>query len=150
MKSHFDIEAVRSQFPAMALQDAGKDRVYFDNPAGTQVPQRVIDQTVETLVQHNANLGGYFTTTEAADRMVSKAHQACADFYNAASPQEIIFGQNMTTLTLHMSRCLGKRFNTGDEIVLSRMDHEANISPWLLLADDLRLVVRWMEFDPET
>lgn len=150
MKSHFDVEAVRSQFPAMALQDAGKDRVYFDNPAGTQVPQRVIDRTVETLVQHNANLGGYFVTTKAADQMVSEAHQACADFYNAATPEEIIFGQNMTTLTLHMSRCLGKRFQKGDEIVLSRMDHEANISPWLLLADDLGLVVRWMEFDPET
>ena len=150
MKSHFDVEAVRSQFPAMALQDAGKDRVYFDNPAGTQVPQRVIDRTVETLVQHNANLGGYFATTKAADQMVSEAHQACADFYNAATPEEIIFGQNMTTLTLHMSRCLGKRFQKGDEIVLSRMDHEANISPWLLLADDLGLVVRWMEFDPET
>lgn len=150
MKSHFDVEAVRSQFPAMALQDAGKGRVYFDNPAGTQVPQRVIDRTVETLVQHNANLGGYFVTTKAADQMVSEAHQACADFYNAATPEEIIFGQNMTTLTLHMSRCLGKRFQKGDEIVLSRMDHEANISPWLLLADDLGLVVRWMEFDPET
>ena len=150
MKSHFDVEAVRSQFPAMALQDAGKDRVYFDNPAGTQVPQRVIDRTVETLVQHNANLGGYFATTKVADQMVSEAHQACADFYNAATPEEIIFGQNMTTLTLHMSRCLGKRFQKGDEIVLSRMDHEANISPWLLLADDLGLVVRWMEFDPET
>jgi len=82
--------------------------------------------------------------------MVDEAHQACADFYNAASVEEIIFGQNMTTLTLHMSRCLGKRFNKGDEIVLSRMDHDANVAPWLLLADDLGLVVRWMEFDTDT
>jgi cysteine desulfurase family protein (TIGR01976 family) len=150
LQYHFDIDAVRAQFPSLALKDAGKSRVYFDNPAGTQVPQQVIDRTVETLIHHNANLGGHFKTTMDAEAMVNEAHQACADFYNAASPEEIIFGQNMTTLTLHMSRCLGKRFNKGDEIVLSRMDHDANVAPWLLLADDLGLVVRWMEFDTET
>jgi cysteine desulfurase family protein (TIGR01976 family) len=150
LQYHFDIDAVRAQFPSLALKDAGKSRVYFDNPAGTQVPQQVIDRTVETLIHHNANLGGHFKTTMDAEAMVNEAHQACADFYNAPSPEEIIFGQNMTTLTLHMSRCLGKRFNKGDEIVLSRMDHDANVAPWLLLADDLGLVVRWMEFDTET
>ena len=82
--------------------------------------------------------------------MVDMAHQACADFYNARSAREIIFGQNMTTLTLHMSRCLGRKFHKGDEIVLSRMEHDANVAPWLLLADDLGLVVKWMDFDPET
>ena len=150
MNSTFPIEAVRKQFPALALQDAGRDRIYFDNPAGTQVPQQVIDRTVECLVHKNANLGGYFSTTVAASELVDEAHQACADFYNAASPEEIVFGQNMTTLTLHFSRCLGKHFKAGDEIVLSSMDHDANVAPWLLLADDLGLVVRWMEFDLET
>ncbi len=150
MNSEFSIDGVRSQFPALALRDNGHNRVYFDNPAGTQVPQQVIDRTVECLVHKNANLGGYFKTTMEADALVQDAHQACADFYNATSPEEIVFGQNMTTLTLHFSRCLGKQFKAGDEIILSRMDHDANVAPWLLLADDLGLVVRWMDFDPET
>lgn len=150
MTAAFDVASTRRQFPALALKDHGRDRIYFDNPAGTQVPQRVIDRTVECLVSKNANLGGYFATTVEAGDLVDLAHQACADFYNAASPSEIVFGQNMTTLTLHMSRCLGKQLNRGDEIVLSRMDHDANVSPWLLLADDLGLTVRWMEFDTET
>jgi cysteine desulfurase family protein (TIGR01976 family) len=146
----YDVEAVRMQFPALAIRDGDVARVYFDNPAGTQVPQHVIDRTVDCLVRKNANLGGYFKTTADADQLVNDAHQACADFYNAASPEEIVFGQNMTTLTLHFSRCLGKKFKRGDEIVLSRMDHDANVAPWLLLADDLGLVVRWLDFDPET
>jgi cysteine desulfurase family protein (TIGR01976 family) len=150
MTQPFDIDRVRHQFPALALTDGGAPRVYFDNPAGTQVPQRVIDRTVDCLARTNANLGGYFRTTEQAVALVDEAHQACADFYNAASAQEIVFGQNMTSLTFHFSRCLGKRFTAGDEIVVSRMDHDANISPWLLLAKDLGLTVRFMEFDPET
>jgi cysteine desulfurase family protein (TIGR01976 family) len=146
----FDVEAARAQFPALGIRDEGRERVYFDNPAGTQVPQQVIDRTVEALKSKNANLGGYFRTTVEAGELVDQAHEAMADFYNAASSSEIVFGQNMTTLTLHMSRCLGKQFRRGDEIVLSRMDHDANVSPWLLLADDLGLVVKWMDFDPET
>jgi cysteine desulfurase family protein (TIGR01976 family) len=148
--SAFPIEAIRGEFPALARRDGNKPRVYFDNPAGTQVPQQVIERTLEALVEKNANLGGYFATTVAADELVNEAHQAMADFYHARSAREIVFGQNMTTLTLHMSRCLGKRFSTGDEIVLSRMDHDANVAPWLLLAEDRGLTVRWMDFDPET
>ena len=150
MAQAFDIARTRAQFPALALTDAGAPRVYFDNPAGTQVPQRVIDRTVETLRDKNANLGGYFSTTLAAGELVEEAHRACADFYGAASPSEIVFGQNMTTLTLHMSRCLGRRLKRGDEIVVSRMEHDANVAPWLLLAEDLGLTVKWMDFDPET
>lgn len=150
MAASLDIGRIRTQFPALAIKDGDAPRIYFDNPAGTQVPQRVVDRTVETLVSKNANLGGFFTTTRDASAMVDMAHQACADFYNARSAREIIFGQNMTTLTLHMSRCLGRKFHKGDEIVLSRMEHDANVAPWLLLADDLGLVVKWMDFDPET
>ena len=150
MPPAFDVIASRHQFPALALTDSGRPRVYFDNPAGTQVPQRVIDRTVECLTTKNANLGGYFTTTIEAGNLADQAHQACADFYNAASAREIVFGQNMTSQTFHMSRCLGRKFKAGDEMVLSRMDHDANVAPWLLLAEDLGLVVRWMDFDPET
>ena len=150
MSSAFDAAACRSQFPALALRDDGQARIYFDNPAGTQVPRQVIDRTVDCLTSMNANLGGYFKTTVEAGHLVDVAHQACADFYNARSMNEIVFGQNMTSLTLHMSRCLGKQLKRGDEIVLSRMDHDANVAPWLLLAEDLGLTVRWMDFDTET
>ena len=150
MQSNFAAAQARRHFPALSLADAGRPRVYFDNPAGTQVPQQVVDRTLDCLVNRNANLGGYFATTMAAGELVDEAHQACADFYNAATPAEIVFGQNMTTLTFHMSRCLGRRFRKGDEIVLSRMDHDANVAPWLLLAEDLGLTVRWMDFDTGT
>jgi cysteine desulfurase family protein (TIGR01976 family) len=150
MMTTLDIAAVRSQFPSLALKDAGRSRVYFDNPAGTQVPQAVVDATVAAMVEKNANLGGFFSTTRAAEEMVNDAHQAMADLYGAASSREIVFGQNMTSLTFHMSRCLGRRLKAGDEIVLSRMDHDANVAPWLLLAEDRGLTVRFMDFDPET
>lgn len=146
----FDVAAARRQFPSLTITDEGRPRVYFDNPAGTQVPQQVIDRTMDCLIRSNANLGGHFPTSRAAGDLVDAAHQACADFCNAASPREIVFGQNMTTLTFHFSRCLGRQFRVGDEIVLSRMDHDANVAPWLLLAEDRGLVVRWMDFDPET
>jgi cysteine desulfurase family protein (TIGR01976 family) len=146
----FPIAALRAQFRSLAIKDGGEPRIYFDNPAGTQVPQVVIDRTLEAMIDKNANLGGYFATTTAADALVNEAHQAMADFYHARSANEIVFGQNMTTLTLHMSRCLARRFTPGDEIVLSRMDHDANVAPWLLLAEDKELTVRWMDFDPET
>jgi cysteine desulfurase family protein (TIGR01976 family) len=146
----FDVGAVRRQFPALGLTDAGRPRVYFDNPAGTQVPQRVIDRTVEALRDKNANLGGHFVTSQGAGDLVQAAHEAAADFYNAWSANEIVFGQNMTTLTLHFSRCLARRFSPGDEIVLSRMDHEGNVAPWLLMAEDRGLVVKWMEFNTDS
>lgn len=150
MPQNFDVMAARAAFPALSISDDGHPRVYFDNPAGTQVPQQVIDRTVDCLIAKNANLGGYFRTTVDAVALLDEAHQAVADLYGADSPDEIIFGQNMTTLTLHMSRCLGKGLKRGDEIVLSRMDHDGNVSPWLLLAQDLDLVVKWIEFDTET
>lgn len=145
----FPIERIRAAFPALSISDEGRPRVYFDNPAGTQVPQVVIDRTVEALKAKNANLGGFFVTTREATAMVDEAHAAMADFYNASSPDEIVFGQNMTSLTLHMSRCLAKGLRAGDEIVLSRMDHDANVGPWLLMAEDVGMKVKWIDFDPE-
>jgi cysteine desulfurase family protein (TIGR01976 family) len=146
----FDVDAVRKQFPALSLIDQGKSRIYLDNPAGTQVPQVVIDRTVEALRDKNANLGGYFVTSKGAGDLVQAAHEAAADFYNAKSAEEIVFGQNMTTLTLHMSRCLARRFSPGDEVILSRMDHEGNVAPWLFMAEDRGLVVKWMDFNTDS
>lgn len=146
----FDLDTIRSRFPALATTDDGRARVYFDNPAGTQVPQAVVDRMAECLLEANANLGGFFATSQRAGEIVAEAHAAMADLLNAASPDEIVFGQNMTTLTFHVSRSIGRLFRPGDEIVLSRMDHDANVTPWRLLARDLGLEIRWLPFDTET
>ncbi|NUM45234.1 MAG: cysteine desulfurase-like protein [Anaerolineales bacterium] len=137
---------IRAQFPA--LQRAN-DAIFFDNPGGTQVAQSTIDRITRYLVESNANHGGAFATSAASDAVLDEAHAACADFYNAARPEEIIFGNNMTTLTLHFSRALSRTWNPGDEIVVTRLDHDANVTPWVLAAQDRGVTVRWVDFDPE-
>ena len=146
----FDPETIRAQFPALAETDDGRRRIYFDNPAGTQVPQTVVDRMADCLLRSNANLGGYFRTAKLADEVVDNARAAMADFLNAESSDEIIFGQNMTTITLHVSRSIGRHLSADDEIIVSQMDHDANIYPWVLLARDLDLRIRWLPFDTET
>ena len=105
---------------------------------------------MEYYFQHtNANHAGAFRTSRDSDAVVADARSAIADFLNARRPEEIIFGQNMTSLTLHMSRSLARRLNPGDELVVTRLDHDANIAPWLLVAKDCGCTVRWVDFDPE-
>lgn len=147
---NYDLDAIRDQFPSLSIKDDGVSRVYFDNPAGTQVPGSIVDNMSACLIEANANIGGGFATSDRADAVIANAHQAMADFLNAASPDEIIFGQNMTTLTLHISRSIGRTLKPGDEIIVSRMDHDANITPWLLLAEDLHLNIKWLPFNTET
>ena len=146
----FDLDSIRAQFPALSVSDGNTARIHFDNPAGTQVPQAVVDRMSHCLLQANANVHGYFRTSVLVDELIAAARTAMADMLNAPSPDEIIFGQNMTTLTLHVSRSIGRLLSAGDEIILSRMDHDANISPWLLLAEDLSLKIRWLPFNVET
>lgn len=136
---------VRKQFPALE-----RDAVYFDNPGGTQVARQVIERMTDYLLKHNANHGGAFATSIESDEILDQAHRAMADFLNAAGPQEIIFGNNMTTLTLHLSRSISRLWSAGDEIVVTRLDHDANISPWLLAAQDRGCKVHWVDFDVET
>ena len=145
-----NIDLIREQFPSLAVTDDGRPRYYFDNPAGTQVPQIVADRMSDCLLFKSANIGGYFPTSELAGEVADEARAAMADFVNAPSPDEIIFGQNMTTITLHLSRSIGRHFQPGDEIILSRMDHDANVEPWKLMARDHDLTVRWLPFDTET
>ncbi len=142
--SVLDIDLIRSQFPALG---SSPDAVFLDNPGGTQTPQMVIDAMTDCLINANANLGGAFHTSRRADDIVSQAHVAMADFVNAKSEREIIFGQNMTTLTFHISRSIGRLFSEGDEIILTNMEHDANVSPWLLMARDHGLVVKYLPFD---
>ena len=145
-----DLEAIREQFPALRATDDGVARIYLDNPAGTQVPQRVVDAMSHCMLSASANLGGYFRTSDLAGAIAADAQQAMADLLNAPSPDEIIFGQNMTSLTFHVSRSIGRHLSAGDEIVLSRMDHDANVHPWVLLARDHGLNIRWLPFDTGT
>lgn len=146
----FDAKSIRAEFPALSVCDGGVPRIYFDNPAGTQVPTSVVDKMSECMLEASANLGGYFQTSQLADAVYDAAHVAMADLLNASSPDEIVFGQNMTTITLHVSRSIGQRMQAGDEIILSRMDHDGNVQPWVLLARDLGLEIKWLPFDLET
>ncbi|MGQ9888708.1 MAG: cysteine desulfurase-like protein [Aggregatilineales bacterium] len=143
---NFPIDAVREQFPALR-QPATADTlpVFLDNPAGTQVPQRVIDAVRDYYVHNNANSGGVFATSQRTDVMVGGVRAKMAAFLNAPLPQEIVFGPNMTTLTFALSRALAQTLQAGDEIVLTRMDHDANIEPWRRAAADRGLTVRWAD-----
>ena len=130
--SMLDIDLIRSKFPALCRPESG---IYLDNPGGTQIPEMVINAMADCLIQANSNLGGTFKTSIRAGKIVEQSHQAMADFVNANSEHEIIFGQNMTTLTFHISRSIGRLFSAGDEIILTTMEHDANISPWLLMVN---------------
>jgi len=145
-----NIDRIRGQFPSLSETDGGKARVYLDNPAGTQVPQMVVDRMADCLLHSNANIGGYFPTSIRAGEVADGARAAMVDFLNAPSPDEVIFGQNMTSITFHVSRSIGKLLQPGDEIILSRMDHDANVEPWKLMARDFKLKVKWLEFDTES
>jgi len=145
-----DVQAIRSHFPALNRPaEDGTLPVFFDNPAGTQVPQQVIDAVTDYYVTMNANHGGAFATSRRSDAMVRAARERVADFLHAARPEEIVFGPNMTTLSFALSRALGKTLSPGDEIVLMRMDHDANVMPWLRIAEDHDLVVRWVDIHTE-
>jgi cysteine desulfurase family protein (TIGR01976 family) len=139
-----DLQSVRRQFPSLSLAIDGRPVVYLDNPAGTQVPQRVIDRTADYWRTMNANQGGAFATSERSDALVAGVRRAAGAFLNAASPEEIVFGPNMTTLTFSVSRAIGRELREGDEILLTRLEHDANVSPWLAL-QERGVVVRFVD-----
>jgi cysteine desulfurase family protein (TIGR01976 family) len=144
-----DLNRIRDQFPSLHLTDSGARRIYLDNPGGTQVARQTLDRLNHYLLHCNANKDGAFRTAIESDEILHDAHSAMADLLNAASPDEIVFGPNMTTLTFALSRALGRWLNPGDEIVITRLDHDANIAPWLWLAEDRGAVVRWVDIHPE-
>jgi cysteine desulfurase family protein (TIGR01976 family) len=143
----FDVDALRAQFPGLARQHDGRPAVFLDGPGGTQVPQRVIDAVGGYYREMNANSGGAFRTSELTDAMTAEAHAAVADFLGASSPDEIKFGANMTTLTLHIGRSIGATLQAGDEIVVTRLDHEANVSTWRAMAADRGVTVQTVDID---
>jgi cysteine desulfurase family protein (TIGR01976 family) len=139
-----DLSQIRSQFPSLDLP-----AIFFDNPGGTQIARQPLDRIHQYLIECNANHGGAFATSIASDAILDEAHQAMADFYNASSEQSIVFGNNMTSLTLHISRSISREWKEGDEIVVTRLDHDANVTPWVLAAQDREVQVNWVDFDVE-
>ena len=145
-----DPNTIRNQFPALRRQaELEQPAIFFDNPGGTQIARQSLERINEYLTQHNANHGGAFASSIESDAVLEEAHAAMADFYNAARPEEIVFGNNMTTLTLHISRSISRNWNPGDTIVVTRLDHDANVTPWVLAAQDRGVNVRWVDFDVE-
>ena len=140
----FDVSAIRNQFPSL-----NRPEIFFDNPGGTQIARQSLARLNQYLLECNANHAGAFATSIASDSILDEGHRAMADFYHAASPDEIVFGNNMTTLTFHISRSISRDWRAGDEIVVTRLDHDANATPWVLAAQDRGCKVNWVDFNLE-
>ncbi len=144
----FDVSSVREQFPALQRMVGGQAAAYLDGPGGTQVPESVIDAMARFMRAGGSNHGGPFATSRETDAVTESARSAIADLFGA-SPDEIAFGQNMTSLTLSVSRALGATWNPGDNVVVTRLDHDGDVWPWVIAARDAGAEVRWIDFDPE-
>src|SRR3984893_17222023 len=142
-----DLTYVRAQFPSLAQSVNNHPAVFLDGPGGTQVPQRVIDAISNYLRRDNANTAGAYSTSRHTDAMLADARAAMADFLHCAA-DEIVFGPNMTTLTYAMSRAIGRDLGPGDEILVTRLDHDANVAPWLAL-EEKGVTIRWAEIHEE-
>lgn len=148
MPQTLDLSSYRDYFPSLASTVHGQPTIYFDNPGGTQVPRQVIDGMVTYLQTANANTDGAFLTSRRTNEVISAARQGMADLLHASSSQEIVFGPNMTTLTFAFSRALGKTLIPGDEIVVTVLDHDANVAPWLAL-QERGIVIRTVDVHPD-
>lgn len=143
------VDGCRRQFPAFTRMVGDFPAAFLDGPGGTQVPRRVIEAIGNYLLRMNANHGGLFATSQESDELLHRAHEAFAEFLGAEDPATIVFGQNMTSLTFAMSRSLARTWKPGDEIIVTRLDHDANVSPWTLAARDAGATIRWVPLRPE-
>jgi cysteine desulfurase family protein (TIGR01976 family) len=143
------IAELRSHFPALDRRHLGHPVAYFDGPGGTQVPRGVVQAMSDYLLHHNANTHWAYPTSIETDAIIDEARATLADFLNA-SPAEIAFGQNMTSLTFHLARALGREWGPGDEVIVTELDHRANVDPWLALEKDRGLTVRMARMDART
>src|SRR5215813_6075170 len=130
----FDIEWIREQFPSLKLQVNGRAAAFLDGPAGTQVPKQVMDAVEGYFLSSNANTYGAFETSRRNDAMIAATRAAMADFFDC-DPSEVVFGQNMTTITFALARAIGRELKAGDEIVVTTLDHDANVAPWRALEE---------------
>jgi cysteine desulfurase family protein (TIGR01976 family) len=145
----FDVAVLRDRFPALAIEQDGRPVALFDGPGGTQVPDTVIEAVSRYYRESNANHDGTFLTSERSDAVVEDAHQALADLLNADDAEEIKLGANMTTLTMHVARSITAAMAPGDEIVVSSLDHEANVGPWRSAAADRGITVHTVPIRPD-
>jgi len=143
------IDEIRSQFPALERIHNGHPVAYFDGPGGTQVPRSVVETMSDYLFNHNANTHWGYPTSDETDAMIDDARQTFADFFNC-SASEVAFGQNMTSLTFHLARALGRQFADGDEIVVTELDHHGNVDTWRSLEKDRGVVIRVLPMDIES
>ena len=146
----FPIAQIRAQFPSLAVTDGALGRTHLDNPAGTQVPATVIEAISNYFLTQSSNGGGAFQTSIETDRVWQTAHDDMAVFLGAKSASEVVIGQSMTALTFHMSRSICHDFQPGDQIVITRMEHEGNVGPWLEIAKDKGLEIRWVDFNRDS
>jgi cysteine desulfurase family protein (TIGR01976 family) len=146
----YDVHAIRAHFPALSRSmPDGRPVAWLDGPAGTQAPQACLDGIVDYLSHSSTNNHGRFAASVETDALLEHVHLGMAAYLGANDPGEISFGPNMTTITFAISRAIGQAFEAGDEIVLTRLDHDANVAPWLALAHERDLLVRWIDIDPE-
>lgn len=143
------VDAIRAQFPALTRREGGQPVAFFDGPGGTQVPRAVAEAMTDYLLHHNANTHWAYPTSVETDAMLATARQTLADFLGAA-PNEISFGANMTTILFHVARAIGRTLKPGDEIIVTELDHHANIAPWQALAKERGAVLKWLPLDLET
>ncbi len=149
MAEGLDIAGSRSRFSALAREVDGVPVVYLDGPGGSQTPDSVARAVADYLVSANANVGGPFVTSAATDQLLIDAHLAAADFLGCTEEEEVVFGANTTTINFLLAHALARTLNPGDEIIVTEIDHDANVSPWLLIAGDRDLTVHTAPLDPE-
>ena len=145
----FPIDRIREAFPGLERKVGERRAIFFDGPGGSQVPRTVADAISEYLLHQNANTGMSFATSVETDRLISEALQACADFIGCSDPREVVFGQNMTSLTIQLASALSRTWGLGDEVVVTRLDHDANVRPWVLAAEWSGATVRRVDINPD-
>lgn len=150
MTESLDVAALRHHFPSLSRAGTERHAVFFDGPAGSQVPRSVADAMSHYLLFDNANHGGAFRTSHATDAMVQQARLALTDFLGGDDPEEVVFGANMTTLTFHLARQLARTWRPGEEVVVTDSDHDANVMPWVLAARDAGCTVQRIAVKPDS
>jgi cysteine desulfurase family protein (TIGR01976 family) len=145
----FDVARLRGRFPALARKVGGRAAIYFDGPAGSQVPEEVADAVRNYLLRENANTHGTFLTSHLSDARLGEAHRAAADLFGSIDPDQVVFGQNMTSLTFALSRAIGRTLAPGDEVVVTNLDHDANVVPWIRAAEEAGATVKHLAIKRE-
>ena len=145
----YPLEKIRGSFPSLSRKIDGREAVYFDGPGGSQVPQSVADTVSNYLLNHNANTGMSFATSIETDEIITETLSACAEFLGCSDPNEIAFGQNMTSLNIQLASALSKTWGPGDEVVVTRLDHDGNVRPWSLAAEWSGASLKKIDVNPD-